>query len=106
MGNYLHTFVLEKKPATHRGRPVEAIRTHPLQRIGTCRNRLGPCQRQVAAARSSDSIGYNDIIGYVQSEIDAQIVAALKSAIEYDCVSMLGEMTEVRGQTTRRDCNF
>ena len=29
MGNYLHTFVLEKKPATHRGRPGGAKRTHP-----------------------------------------------------------------------------
>ena len=37
--------------------------------------------------------------------IDAQIVTALKSPMEFDCVSIL-EMTEVRGQTTRRFCNF
>ena len=30
VGNYLHTFVLEKKPVTRRGRPREAKRTHPL----------------------------------------------------------------------------
>ena len=29
MGNYLHTFVLEKENATHRGQPGEANRTHP-----------------------------------------------------------------------------
>ena len=28
--NYLHTFVLEKKTVTHRGRPREAKRTHPI----------------------------------------------------------------------------
>ena len=30
VGNYLHTFVLEKKNSTPRGRPREAKRTHPL----------------------------------------------------------------------------
>ena len=30
VGNYLHTFVLDQKKATHRGRPGEAKRTHPL----------------------------------------------------------------------------
>ena len=29
VGNYLHTFVLEKNNAIHRGRPREAKRTHP-----------------------------------------------------------------------------
>ena len=31
VGNYLHTFVLGKKPATNRGRPGEANRTHPYK---------------------------------------------------------------------------
>ena len=30
VGNYLHTFVLEKENATHRGRPGEAKRKHPI----------------------------------------------------------------------------
>ena len=31
VGNYLHTFVLEKENATHRDRPREAKRTHPME---------------------------------------------------------------------------
>ena len=31
VGNYRHTFVLKKKNATHRGRPREAKRTHPIK---------------------------------------------------------------------------
>ena len=31
VGNYLHTFVLEKENATHRGRPRKAKRTHPVK---------------------------------------------------------------------------
>ena len=30
VGNYLHTFVLGKKTATHRVRPRESKRTHPI----------------------------------------------------------------------------
>ena len=31
VGNYLHTFVLEKENATHQGQPREAKRTHPME---------------------------------------------------------------------------
>ena len=46
---------------------------------GKARYRLGPC---------------------LYPHIDAQIVTALKSAMEFDCVSLC-EITEVRGQATR-----
>ena len=36
VGNYLHTFVLGKKPVTHRGRPREAKRTHPKEQSKHC----------------------------------------------------------------------